>query len=267
MTEGSINSSVPISVTDTVENGEPDGYSTPKNKNIRRVSRGPDLPTIRSPMTSMDAHGNIFPYHEDGPTISPNSFDESVFDSPDNSKSPSRHRRSSDNLYAKPVFEFSITGAKSIPFHSRCHLKALEHSDSIFPPITTDFCRRARYIRRPSPSRGNSRAPSPLSGILHDTVDCTRQYYTPQQDIQPIYVSNGQSRVRKLNLSCNGLSSLDSLDVDGPKVRTLQERLKRLEVLELHQNSLESLPEQLFKVCHDVTSDDIMMMSLCVETH
>lgn len=251
MTEESTDSNIPISVTDhIVENGEPNGYSTPKNKNIRRVSRGPDLPTIRSPMTSMDAHGNIFPYHEDGPTISPKSFEESVFDSPSNSKSPNRHRRSSDGIYAKPVFEFSITGAKSIPFHSRCRLKhTLEHSDSIFPPITNDFCRRACSIRRPLPSRGNSRAPSPLSGILHDTMDGCRQYYIPQQDILPIHISNGQSRVRKLNLSCNGLSSLDSLDVDGPKVRTLQEKLRRLEVLELHQNNLESLPEQLFKVC------------------
>ena len=236
---------------------EPDGYSTPKKKtSIRRYPKGSDitkLPTIRSPMRSLDVHDNMFPYHEDGPSVSPSSYEESVFDSPPNNESPGRHHRS-DTLYAKPVFELSITGAKSIPFHSKSRLKGhksgtLEHSESIFPPITDDSCKRARAIRRPPPSRGNSRAPSPLPGIIHDAVD-VRQYLGPQQqqDILPIHISNGHTRARKLNLSCNGLSSLDSLGADGPKSRTLYERLRKLEVLELHQNNLESLPEQLFKV-------------------
>ena len=244
--------------TDTASvNGEPDGYSTPKKKiSIRRRSRGPDmikLPTIRSPMRSLDVHDNVFPYHEDGPRVSsPSSYEESVFDSPPSNGSPGRHR--TDTLYAKPVFELSITGAKSIPFHSKCRLKGstLEYSDTIFPPITDDFFKRARAIRRPAPSRGNSRAPSPLPGIIHDAVD-VRQYLGPQQqpDVSPIHLSNGHTRVRKLNLSCNALASLDSLDADGPKSRTLYERLRKLEILELHQNNLESLPEQLFKVQYD----------------
>ena len=235
-------------------NGEPDGYSTPKKKtSIRRHSRGPDirkLPTIRSPMRSMDVHDNMFPYHEDGPQVSPSSFEESVFDSPPSNGSPGRRHRT-DTLYAKPVFELSITGAKSIPFHSKCRLKGgtLEHSDTIFPPITDDFFIRARGIRRPPPSRGSSRAPSPLPGIIHDAVDI-RQYLGPQQqqDVSPIHINNGHTRVRKLNLSCNALSSLDSLGTDGQKSRTLYEKLRKLEVLELHQNNLESLPEELFKV-------------------
>ena len=228
---------------------EPDGYSTPKRTSRRRYSMDSRLPTISSPMATLDVHDNMFPYHEDGPRVSPSSFEESVFDSPSSNGSPGRHHRT-DTLYAKPVFELSITGAKSIPFHSKCRLKCrLEHSDSIFPPITNDFFKRARVIRRPPPTRGNSRAPSPLPGIIHDAVD-VRQYLGPQQqqDILPIHISNGQTRVRKLNLSCNALSSLDSLGIDGPKSRALYERLRKLEVLELHQNNLESLPEQLFKV-------------------
>lgn len=243
--------------SDTSTTHESDVHSTPKNKSTRR-SRGQDinmLPTISSPMAIVDVHDNIFPYHEDGPRISPSSFEESVFDSPNNSGSPSRHRRNSEYLYAKAVFEFSVTGAKCIPFHSKCRLKsALDYSDSIFPPITNDFCKRARSIRRSLHSRGPSRAPSPLPGLLHDAVDM-RPYLVPsQQDtILPIQISNGHTRVRKLNLSCNGFSSLDSLDADGSKSRTLYERLRKLEMLELQQNSLESLPERLFRVSGIVT--------------
>ena len=231
------------------------GYSTPRRKSTQRHSIAPGLPTISSPMVSMEVHDNMFPYHEDGPRISPKSF-ESVFDSPPSAGSPSRHRQNG-NLYAKPVFELSITGAKSIPFHSKCHMKCtLEQSDSIFPPITDDFCTRARTMRRPPPSRGNSRAPSPLPGIVHDTD--VRQYLVqPQQDVVSLHISSTQTRVRKLNLSCNGLSSLDSLDADGSKSRALYERLKKLEVLELHQNNLDGLPEQFFRVSsHNLYSYD-----------
>lgn len=222
------------------------GHSTPKSKTSQRRSRAPDLPTISSPMRSMEVNENVFPYHEDGPRISPKSF-ESVFDSPSSTESPSRHRQSG-NLYAKPVFELSITGAKSIPFHSKCRLKcALEQSDSIFPPLTDDFPTRPRGMRHPPPSRGNSRAPSPLPWVVHDTD--VRQYLVqPQQDVVPVHFTNGQTRVRKLNLSCNSLLSLDSLDADGSKSRALYERLRKLEVLELHQNNLEGLPEQFFRV-------------------
>lgn len=233
--------------TSSVSRESVDGYSTPKNKTNGRRFRGPDLPTIKSPMMSMELHGNMFPYHEDGPTVSPRSFDESVFDSPPSNGSPSRHR-SNGNLYAKPVFELSITGAKSIPFHSKCRLKcALEHSDSIFPPITNDVCARSRNVRQPPPTRGNSRAPSPLPGIVHDSMDVRPYPSQPQQDVLPLHIGS-HTRVRRLNLSCNGISSLDPLDADGLKSRTLYERLRKLEVLELHQNNLESLPEQLFKV-------------------
>lgn len=222
------------------------GYSTPKSKTSQRSSRAPDLPTISSPMRSLEVNENMFFYHEDGPRISPKSFD-SVFDSPPSTESPSRHRQSG-NLYAKPVFELSITGAKSIPFHSKCRLKSkLEQSDSIFPPITDDFWTRTRGMRRPPPSRGNSRAPSPLPGIVHD-ADVRQYLVQPQPDIVPLHFTNGQTKVRKLNLSCNGLSSLDSLDADGSKSRALYEKLRKLEVLELHQNNLEGLPEQFFRV-------------------
>ena len=224
--------------------------STPM-RNIRRYSKGPNikLPPIRSPMRPMDMHDNMFPYHQDGPSVSPSSGEESVFGSPPSTSSPCRIHRS-DNLYAKPVFELSITGAKSIPFHKKCRRKcSLEHSDSIFPPITNDICIQARSLRRPPQSRATSRAPSPLPGIIHGAVD-VRQYFTPQeQDVLPIHICNGQTRVRKLNLSCNALTSLDSLATDGSKSRALYEKLRKLEVLELHQNNLESLPDQLFKVC------------------
>lgn len=249
----------------SADSREPDGYSTPKNRS-RRYSRGPDirLPTIRSPMMmSEDVHDNMFPYHEDGPRISPSSFVESVFGSPPSDGSPSRHRRYL-NLYAKPVFESSITGAKSIPFHDKCKLNcaALENSDSIFPPITNDFCKRAAHsMRRPSQSRSNSRAPSPLPGIVHDTLD-VRYFTPPQQDFIPVQISNSPIRVLKLNLSCNGILSLDSLDADGAKSRTLHERLRTLKELELHQNNLESLPDQLFRVSNIIRSVMIMILIL-----
>ena len=186
---------------------------------------------------------------------SPKSF-KSVLDSPPSTESPSRHRQNA-NLYAKPVFELSITGAKSIPFHSKCRMKCtLEQSDSIFPPITDDFCTRARTMRRPPPSCGNSRAPSPLLGIF-DVADVRQYLVQRQQDIVSLHISSAETRVRKLNLSCNSLSSLDSLDADGSKSHALHERLRKLEALELYQNNLDDLPEQFFRVSgHNTYSND-----------
>lgn len=238
-----------------------DGYSSPKKKASQHHSKAPNRPTITSPVMSMEVHDNIFPYHTDGPRISPESF-ESVLHFPPSTKSPSRYRQNC-NLYAKPAFEFSITGAKSIPFHSKCHLKSTveQRDNSIFPPVTDDFCTRARTMRHPPPSHDSSRAPSPLPGIVHDAVDVRQYLIQPQQGTVSLNTTNDQTRVHKLNLSCNDLSSLDSFDADGSNSRALYERLRKLEVLELHQNNLDGLPEQFFRVSDHNTYSRVVVGS------
>ena len=252
--------SVPISITGFSPPEHDDNFSPPNKTRFHRISRSPDhhkLPPIMSPMHgSLNvSQGNAQNYTVWGPSVSP-SLDEPLFyASGSEHTSPVRRRRTSDSFYSKPVFNFSLTGAKSIPFHGRSNsLKhvELDHSNELFAPPTNELLKRAHSMRHPARSHSNSRAPSPM----RDSSRSSSFSYEPHGFTSPSLLGYQipplSTYVRRLNLSCNSLSSLDSLSTDDSKTLALYDRIKKLEVLELQQNNLDSLPEQLFKVSHVV---------------
>ena len=251
--------SIPISITGFSPPEHDDNFSPPNKTRLHRISRSPDhhkLPPIMSPMHgSLNvSQGNAQNYTVWGPTISP-SLDESLFyASSSEHTSPVRRRRTSDTFHSKPVFNFSITGAKNIPFHGKSNsLKrdGLDHSNELFAPPTNELLKRAHSMRCPGRSHSNSRAPSPSTGVRDNSRSSSFSYesyaYTPPS-LLSYQTPPLSTYVRRLNLSCNFLSSLDSLSTDDAKTQALYDRIKKLEVLELQQNNLDNLPEQLFKV-------------------
>jgi len=245
-----------------------DNFSTPSKARLHRISRSPDhyrLPPIMSPMhASLDA-SNAQDYTERGPTISPSLDEPLLYGSSPEHVSPVRHHRTSDSFHSKPVFNFSITGAKSIPFHNKSNsLKRirLDHSNELFAPPTNELLKRAHSVRCSAPSHPCSRAPSPSPGSRSSSFSNESFGYTsPSQlgyQMPPL-----STYVRRLNLSGNNLSSLDSLSTDDLRTQTLYDRIKKLEVLELQQNDLDNLPEEFFKVRHDTCNH--MCVLLLVE--
>jgi len=256
-----VTGSIPISIPGFSPPEHDDDFSPPNKARLHRISRSPDhhkLPPIMSPMHgSLNvSQGNAQNYTVWGPTVSPRpSLDESLFYASSSEHDSSvRRRRTSDSFHSKPVFNFSITGAKSIPFQRKSNsLKGtgLDHSNELFAPPTNELLKRAHSVRHPTRSHNNSRAPSPLPGTRDSSRSSSLSYeshgYT-SPSLLTYQMPPLSTYVRRLNLSGNSLSSLESLSTDDAKTQALYDRIKKLEVLELQQNNLDNLPEQLFKV-------------------